>query len=201
MLQLWSMLDQAIYPLFCSFSSFLNWGYVNAEHKLWKRQSVLCSFSLSFLHILTAKRRSARKLLCQSVGETQRGQMTTSNPLYRYMLECTYMQPNENEIMIILTKINNNAHHMFSLSLGLWALLRCLHHSFLCTPDWHRPSCAFCPLESIVLTISLQSLSCPIERGFKQISSNGIHRHKDKKRLMGTSWQRKCRFVVWSGIL
>ena len=46
---------------------------------------------MSFLHILTAKRRSARKLRCQSVGETQRGQMTKSKHLYRFMLECTYM--------------------------------------------------------------------------------------------------------------
>ena len=28
----------------------------------------------------------------QSVGVTQRGQMTTSKRLYRFMLECTYMQ-------------------------------------------------------------------------------------------------------------
>ena len=38
----------------------------------------------SFLHILTSKRKSARKLLCQSVGETQRDQMTTSKHLYRF---------------------------------------------------------------------------------------------------------------------
>ena len=39
-------------------------------------------FPCHFLHILTAKRKSARKLLCQSVGEKQRGQMTTSKRLY-----------------------------------------------------------------------------------------------------------------------
>ena len=40
----------------------------------------------------------------------------------------------ETEIVIVLNKINNIAQHIFSLSLPLSALLRCLHRSFNCHP-------------------------------------------------------------------
>ena len=71
---------------------------------------------------------------------------------------CSDRRPNENEIVIVLKKFINIAHHIFSLSLPLWALLRCLRRSFLCTADRHGPSSAFCSPQSIVLTISLPAV-------------------------------------------
>ena len=63
MLQLWSLLDPAIYPLFRSFSSSLK------IMQMWNINHEKCPlFNFLAYLILTAKRRSARKLLCQPIG-------------------------------------------------------------------------------------------------------------------------------------